>query len=207
MICGLCLEPGQSNELNRSNGVDLCAACFRLDPAPMLARRGIDVVWNGTQASRALAVLNAVTRPSLDLDLGRSFHALVTLPHTPNFSFHCVPEKLLHKVAKLVHAEPEVGDTIFDKRVYVRTETPETLHAYLTQEGVQSSMLSLFSNVVVDATRSNHVALQGDELVVSVYKGERQTDFSEQKLMLDVVGLLLPILEHCAPEHRPQPPR
>jgi len=158
-----------------------------------LVERGVGVVWNDTQSHRLLDVLNVVTKPSLNLDLGRSFHARITLPEVPHLSFKFVPETLIHKAGKWIRDEPEVGDLIFDKRVYVRTETPDELRKYLAEDGVQSSILSLFSNVVAN-NKTNSVSLLGSVLEVCVHKAERQDIFNEQKLKLDVVGLILPLL-------------
>jgi hypothetical protein len=146
--CRLCTQTLRAEALNRVSGIDICEACQLGDPTEGLQSQGIAVEWN--------------------IRLGW-FSAGLGLAGMPeDFYLSCVPEILHHKALKWVVHEVEVGDPVFDSRVFVRTSDPEMARALLALEGVQSALLGLLSGVKVNEIVSNHVTLKGPTLTVRV---------------------------------------
>ena len=73
----------------------------------------------------------------------------------------CTRQRMRHRVLKLFVHELEVGDPLFDDRVFISTETPEETQRVMDEEGVQSAILALVAGME-DA--SDHLTLAGGEL-------------------------------------------
>ena len=169
--CILCREEHAVRQLDRVSGLDLCAPCRIADPAEALQARGIPVEWSAR--------------------LGW-FHAGLGLPGAdPDFRLVCVPEQLHHKVLKWVVQEVEVGDPVFDRRVYVRTSDPTRARQLLGTEGLQSALLAFLTDVKVNELMANHVTLDGPTLKLGSRPLESLTLDRIQELKIETAALAI----------------
>jgi len=147
--CTLCTDELAPSELYRFSGIDLCSHCRDLDPAANLSRQGSPVEWK--------------------LVLGRfcAGSSLGTAAN-PDFRLKCVPQLLRHTIVKMVVPEVEVGDPVFDDRIYVRTSDPKQAVALLAPEGVQSAILNLLSDVLHREIACNYISINGQSLSIVV---------------------------------------
>jgi hypothetical protein len=170
--CSLCTTAYPSDELDRFSGMDLCSRCRSTDPAAALYVLGIPVEWN--------------------LSLGRfCAGAGVGQAQDPDFQLSCVPQSAVHAIMKWVVHEVEVGDPVFDTRIYVRTSDPVRAAELLADEGVQSALLALLSKVRKNELVGNHVTLKGPNLVVNVRPLEALSPARVVDLKLETAALAL----------------
>ena len=173
MKCALCQLPDRGGLLRRS-GLDLCTACLSRDPTKALAARGIPAEWD-TALLRFSAGLGI---PGLD----------------PTFTLSCTPEHLGHKVVKLLSHEVQVGDPVFDDRIYVRTSDPVRAEAFLSREGVQSALLALLGDVRANDLGGNTVSLEGPTLTVGVRPNGGLPPVRVTDLQIETAALALHLL-------------
>jgi hypothetical protein len=113
--------------LDRFDGLGLCRSCAVGEPDEALAAQGIEVAWD---------------------DERQVFSASASMPGVPaEHSLSCVAEGLHHRVMKWVVEEIQVGDPLFDQRVFIRTSHPDWARGLLEDEGLQSSLLTFLSDV------------------------------------------------------------
>jgi len=171
--CSLCDVEHAADQLDRVSGLDLCTACRITDPTEALRARGIAVEWSAR--------------------LGW-FHAGLGLPHADaDFRLVCVPEQLHHKVLKWVVHEVEVGDPLFDRRVYIRTSDPTRAKQLLEAEGLQSALIVFLTDVKVNELLNNHVTLDGPTLTIATRPMESLTPARIQALKIEAAALALPL--------------
>jgi len=116
----------------------------------------------------------------------------------PEFHLKCVPETWKYKLLKVLTHEVEVGDPVFDSRIYVRTSDDAAARELLADEGVQSALLALLTDVRVNELASNHVTLDGPTLTVSSRPLGGLSPERIQELKLEVTALAL----HLCPGNR-----
>lgn len=122
--------------------------------------------------------------------------AEVHVPGVPaERSFVARPERWTTVLSKLWVAEIEVGDPVFDQRVYLRAEGG--CIDLLREDGVQSSLLSLLSGTYAELA-PNHVTLDGTQLTMSVRPGELISESVFLERQLDVAALALHIHRRLA---------
>lgn len=123
MHCQLCQADGP--DIARIAGIEFCFTCRSVDVRRLLTERGIVCEWQV---------------------LFGWLIATITLPPQPHpFALKCGRQGLHNAWLKLFVHEVEVGDPIFDDRVFVRTSDRERAAAVLANEGVQSAVLGLLS--------------------------------------------------------------
>lgn len=147
--CSICRQQTPTEALDRLSGLDVCGRCRRRDPAACLREQGLPIEWR--------------------LLMGRfCVGAGIGPVEAPEFTLRFTPQLARHAVVKLVVREVEVGDPIFDDRIYVRTSDPERAAALLADEGLQSAVLALLSDVKLNELKCNYIALEGPRLEVVV---------------------------------------
>jgi len=109
----------------------------------------------------------------------------------PDFYLKCVPELWYHKLIRLVSNEVEVGEPVFDRKVYVRTSDPARASEVLANDGVQSALLALLTGVRVNEVVGNHVTLKGPTLTISMKPLGGITPERIQELKTETVALAL----------------
>jgi hypothetical protein len=170
-VCALCQSSGPTS---RVSGLDLCDACTLQDPGEALLRLGIASSFKAW---------------------GMRISAELFVPGMPEgFKLSAGPERLHHALIKLFSTEVEVGDPIFDDRVFLRTNDPERASLILRNEGVQSAVLALLSDLRQDDMLFNHVTLEGTSLRVSVSPMRGLADDVLQSLTLEIAALAVHLL-------------
>ncbi|MBW2258327.1 MAG: hypothetical protein JRI25_27530 [Deltaproteobacteria bacterium] len=87
--------------------------------------------------------------------------------------------------------EVEVGEPVFDRKVYVRTSDPARASEVLANDGVQSALLALLTGVRVNEVVGNHVTLKGPTLTISMKPLGGITPERIQELKTETVALAL----------------
>lgn len=171
MVCALCQNQTPAGQLDRFSGVDLCDYCRVTDPSESLARLGFTTEWHV------------------------GFMRFVASVHLPDqdaeFYLRCAPELLHHKVVKWVVHEVEVGDPIFDKRVFIRTSDPERASLFLANDGTQSTLLSLLTGLRTNDMIASHVTVERGVLKVNIRPLASRTPEQTQELQLETAVLAL----------------
>jgi hypothetical protein len=172
--CALCRLPTEHPSL--SAGLPVCAACLQADPTPALRAQGLDIAH--------------------ELRLG-GFNANVALGVDAGFRLVCTPEHLLHKAAKWVVSEVQVGVPRFDDAVWVQTSDKARAQTILGDAGVQSALLILLADLRPNELTGQDVRLDGANLVVRLrplgeLDAQRVADYLVETaaLALRVRGLL-----------------
>ncbi len=160
MNCALCRIETAPDALDRISGIQVCSVCRSIDPTNALKEQGISAEWD-TRLQR--------------------FSAGLSIPGLPgDFFLRCAPELWHHQVVKMVVHEVQVGDPLFDRRVYIRTSDPDLAADMLSNEGVQSALLALLSGLRTNELLANQVAIHGNTVTISV---KPEAGLSEERVL------------------------
>jgi hypothetical protein len=150
MGCHLC--DTDDADILRISGINFCGPCRATDPRVLLLSHGITLDWN--------------------VMLGWLSASIALPPQSKGFALKCVPEQVHTKIMKLLVHEVEVGDPVFDDRIFVRTSDPGRAAETLANEGVQSAMLYLLSNRNPGRnSMTPRISLDGTTLSARVHAG------------------------------------
>ena len=170
MSCHLC--DADDADILRISGINFCGPCRATDPRELLLTHGIVLDWN--------VMLGWLS-------------ASIALPRqSTGFALKCVPEQVHTKIMKLLVHEVEVGDPVFDDRVFVRTSDPGRAAETLANEGVQSAVLYLLAERNPGRTSMTpRISLDGTTLSARVHAGGGPTSRSATTTCLELTALAL----------------
>jgi len=140
MQCGLCQNRVEESATKSVSGLTVCKDCLSTDALPSrLASQGLHL-------SYAYLTNYGMVSPNEKFVFDSTEHKLSALGVSPNSS--SIDALLVHegfkaKVTKIFAEEIQVGDSDFDPKVWIRTDTPEETGAFLRLSGVKSVLLKL----------------------------------------------------------------
>jgi len=109
-----------------------------------------------------------------------------------DFHLRCVQESGSHTILKWFVHEVQVGDPIFDDRIFVRTSDPARAADVLAHPGIQSALLGLLSHKVhKNEIGGHHVTVKGPTLTVSIRPVPKRTPEQLLELKLETAALAL----------------
>lgn len=167
MECSLCGLEAVSTE--RVAGLDLCTSC-RADPEAPLRSHDIVIEWTVSMGVFSASASGARIDPSL--------------------GFTCATQGLHHRAIKLFVDEVEVGDPIFDDRVYVRASDREGTAAVLASEGVQSAILTFLVGMRNDRFVFSHVTVDDGRVTVRAIPMDGVSEDVELELRWNLAALV-----------------
>ena len=129
---------------------------------------------------------HTVSAPMMHNQRTRFYQAIHTwtLPFDTELDATFTAERFEHKVVKLFREELQVGDELFDGRVYIKTGTREPLAELLSVEPVQSAILFFVAS-------GGAVGMRGERLVITGGPTEQPTDlelYEEASLLAHIIA-------------------
>ncbi|MBI4955264.1 MAG: hypothetical protein HY908_24790 [Myxococcales bacterium] len=87
------------------------------------------------------------------------------LPSEPKVQATFCQEGLGKKILKLFKKEIQVGDAVFDKAVYITTETPDATKAFLAPDDIQTTILGAVMS-------GGHIEIRGRVMTATMVRAD-----------------------------------